>query len=47
MCLPSLFNPSHPDSQGREKIIFTLFCGASKGFMKAFEAPGRSAKIKT
>ena len=36
-----------------EMFIFTLLCGASKGFMKAFkafikpsEAPQRSVKIK-
>ena len=32
-----------------EVFIFTLLCGASKGFMKAFkpfEAPQRSVKIK-
>ena len=27
-------------------FIFTLLCGASKGFMKAFKAPQRSVKIK-
>ena len=50
-------NPSRPNSERREKIelifIFTLLCGASKGFTKAFkafikpfEAPQRSVKIK-
>ena len=50
-------NPSRPDPGRREKInlifLFTLLCGASKGFMKAFkaftkpfEAPQRSVKIK-
>ena len=50
-------NPSRRDLGRREKInlifIFTLLCGASKGFIKVlkafikpFEAPQRSAKIK-
>ena len=47
-------NPSRPDPGRREKITkilnFTLLCGASKGFMKAFikpfEPPQRSMKIK-
>ena len=50
-------NPSRPDPGRREKITkilnFTLLCGASKSFMKAFkafikpfEAPQRSMKIK-
>ena len=29
-----------------EIFIFILFCGASKGFMKASKAPRRSVKIK-
>ena len=52
-----IFNPSRPDPGPREKIninfIFTLFCGTTKGFMNAlkafikpFEAPRRSVKIK-
>ena len=51
------FNPYRPDPGRGEKInlnfIFTLLCGASKGFMKTlkafikpFEAPQRSVKIK-
>ena len=28
-----------------ELNFFTLLCGASKGFMKPFEAPQRSVKI--
>ena len=36
------FNPPCPDPGRREKInllfIFTLLCGVSKGFMKAFKA---------
>ena len=45
-----------PDEEKKltEIFIFTLICGASKGFMKAFkafikpfEAPQRSAKIKS
>ena len=59
------FNSSFPDPGRREKIescikikinlivIFTLLCGASKGFMKAlktfikrFEAPQGSVKVK-
>ena len=50
-------NPSHPVQDEEKKltqiIIFTLLCGASKGFMKAlkafiksFKAPERSMKIK-
>ena len=53
----AIINPSRPNPGRREKIseifIFTLLCGASKGFMKAFkayikpfEAPQRSVKIK-
>ena len=38
-----VFYPSRPDSEQREKInlnfFFTLLCGASKRFMKAFKAP--------
>ena len=52
-----VFNPSYPDLGRTEKItyifIFTLLCGAAKDFMKAFkafikpfEAPQRSVKIK-
>ena len=46
---------SIPDKEKKFKLIFisTLFCGASKGFMRAFkafikpsEAPQRSVKIK-
>ena len=51
------FSPSRPNPGRREKLssifIFTLLCGAAKGFMKAmkaftkpFEAPKRSVKIK-
>ena len=48
-----LINRSHPDPGKREKNnIFTLLCGALKGFMKAlkvfikpFEIPQRSVKI--
>ena len=36
----NLFNPSRPNLGRREKFklnfFFTLLCGASKGFMKAF-----------
>ena len=34
------FNPFRPNPGQREKInlIFTIFCGASKGFMEAFKA---------
>ena len=50
-------NPSHPNPRRSEKLScifnFTLLCGASEGFMKAlkvfikpFEAPQRSVKIK-
>ena len=50
-------NPLRPDSGRREKINLNFYfhtsCGASKGFMKAlkafikpFEAPQRSTKIK-
>ena len=51
-------NPSRVNSGQREKFdlkifIFTLLCGASKGFLKAFkafikpfEAPQKSVKIK-
>ena len=49
-------NPSRPNLGRKEKsqiFIFTFLCGASKGFMKAlkafikpFEAPQRSVKIK-
>ena len=51
-------NPSRLDPRQRKKnnlknFVFTLFCGASKGFIKAleafmkpFEAPQRGAKIK-
>ena len=52
-------NPSHPNPGRRGKtceiFVFTLLCGASKGFMKAFkgfktikpfEAPQRGVKIK-
>ena len=50
-------NSSRPNPRRREKIklmfIFILLCGASKGVMKAlkvfikpFEAPQRSMKIK-
>ena len=46
----SFFNPSRPDPKQREKLssvfIFILLCGASKGFIKLFEAPQRSIKIK-
>ena len=52
-----IINPSCPGPGQREKInlnfYFTLLCGASQGFMKAFkafikpfEAPQRSVKIK-
>ena len=52
-----LVNPSRPDTGQREKLIsifiFSLLCGTSKGFMKAskafikpFETPQRSVKIK-
>ena len=51
------FNFARPDPRRKEKtnlnFIFTLFCGASKGFMnvlktfiKPSEAPQRSVKIK-
>ena len=43
------FNPSSRPV-GREKIklnfFFTLLCGASKAFMKRFEAAQRSVKIE-
>ena len=51
-------NPSCPSPEEKEKnnlkiFIFTLYCGASAGFMKAlkvfikpFEAPQRNVKIK-
>ena len=34
------FNPFRPNPGQREKInlIFTILCGASKGFMEAFKA---------
>ena len=42
-----------PDKEKTRIFIFTLLCGTSKGFMKAlkvfikpFEVPQRSAKIK-
>ena len=39
--LQYFYNPSHPDPRGREKInlnvIFTLLCGALKGFMKVLK----------
>ena len=39
--LQYFYNPSHPDPGGREKInlnvIFTLLCGALKGFMKVLK----------
>ena len=52
-CSVKLINPSRLDARRRGKInlifIFTLICGASKGFMKAiktlikpFEEPQRS-----
>ena len=50
----TLFVPI-PDEEGKltQIFIFTLFCGASQGFMKAFKAfikpfevPQRSVKIK-
>ena len=51
------FNLSRPNSEQKENIklnfIFTLLCGASKGFMKVlkafikpFEASQKSVKIK-
>ena len=50
------FNPSRPNPMRREKnyiFIFTLLCGASKGFTKAlrnfikpFEEPQTNVKIK-
>ena len=44
-------NYPSPDEEKKKKLfIFTLLCGASKSFMKAFykglKAPGRSEKIK-
>ena len=52
-----IINPYCPDPGQREKIdliykfIITILCGASKGFMKKafmkpFQAPRRSVKIK-
>ena len=42
-------NPSRPDLGRREKInlifYFHTSCCASKNFIKAFEAPQKSAKI--
>ena len=55
----SVFIPFHPNPGQRKKqylkiFIFTLLCGASKGFMKALKAfiklfatPQRSVKIKS
>ena len=49
-------NPFRPNPRRRDKtnlnFIFTLLCGASKGFMKGkafikpFDAPQRSIKVK-
>ena len=50
-----MINPSHPNPRWREKIKLNYYfhTSASKGFMKAlkafikpFEAPQRSVKIK-
>ena len=44
-----IFNGPIPDKKKKltQVFIFALLFGASKGFMKAFEAPQRSVNIKS